>query len=368
MKIAICVQKLTGGGAERVASLWCKGFYDLGYDVSLIINDYSSKRSYSIPNSVKVYCVGYEGSNRIIKYLHRKFLRQNKLETTLKSINPDVVITIMPTWIPMLIKARKTLKYRIISTEHSSFEHPQNARISKDLYYYKYEVNKLADLVTVLTQADKNCIGQKLDKVYVMPNPLTFEPVKDIPKKEKIILAVGRLKGWYVKGFDLLIKSWSLIYDKHPEWKIQIVGEGNTQSTKYLQDLINKYNLQESIQILPFHSDILPFYKKAEIFCMPSRYEGFGMVLVEAMSQGCACIACDYKGRQAEIITRDTEGILVQPDDEEELAKAINDLIINEAFRHQVQHEGVKRSAVYSLTNIMNNWERIFEYENIGSR
>ena len=107
--------------------------------------------------------------------------------------------------------------------------------------------------------------------------------------------------------------------------------------------------------------DIKKEYEKAEIFVLSSRYEGFGMVLTEAMSQGCACIACDYKGRQREIIENDNQGVICPTDNEEEIAKAISNIISNRQYRQKLQENAILRSKYYELPNIMARWNDIFE-------
>ena len=90
---------------------------------------------------------------------------------------------------------------------------------------------------------------------------------------------------------------------------------------------------------------------------MSSRYEGFGLVLIEAMSQGCACIACDYKGRQCEIIQNDSQGLCCEPDDVDALAEAMRKMITDDEYRESIRNNAVERSKYYSLDNIMGKWE-----------
>ena len=92
---------------------------------------------------------------------------------------------------------------------------------------------------------------------------------------------------------------------------------------------------------------------------MSSRYEGFGMVLIEAMSQGCACIACDYKGRQSEIIQNDSQGIICPVEDVDSLASAIERMILDKSYREKCQYNAIERSKFYSLDNTMDRWETI---------
>ena len=92
---------------------------------------------------------------------------------------------------------------------------------------------------------------------------------------------------------------------------------------------------------------------------LSSRYEGFGLVLIEAMSQGCSCIAADYKGRQKEIITNNENGIIIEPDNIEELSNALTKLLINDKFRREVAEKAIERSHFYDVKNITNKWEEL---------
>lgn len=130
------------------------------------------------------------------------------------------------------------------------------------------------------------------------------------------------------------------------------------------------------IEFLGFQKDIEKLYQEASIFVLSSRYEGFGLVLIEAMSQGCACVACDYKGRQREILSplqgdslkvngysdhgiEATEnGILCEPEDVEALAEAIKKMIEDDEYREGIRANAIERSKYYSIENTMDRWEK----------
>ena len=218
-----------------------------------------------------------------------------------------------------------------------------------------------------MTEADRRVLAEKMDasfmkKVYVLPNPLTFEPQKSVPAKEKFILAAGRLEIWHCKGFDLLLKAWAKICDSYPLWTLKIAGGGDKS---ILLKMCDELGIIKRVEFLGF-VDLKKQYEKAEIFVLSSRYEGFGMVLTEAMSQGCACIACDYKGRQREIITDDSQGVICPIDDENAIAEALGKVISDDGYRHALQKNAIERSKYYELPNIMQHWNEIFENMNIG--
>lgn len=367
MKITILVYRLTGGGAERVASLWATGFAKRGHDVSVIVgSDAKKDTTYNLPDSVRLYSVGSKIRPLLLRnaigklgLLHTS--KMHKLKRVLHEIRPDIIIGVLHPWAWEAYQVTKGMNIPIINTEHNSFERPDSVPLTKQGIIEKFEWNKHFDHVTVLTQADKNVIGDKLANVTVLPNPLTFEPLPCVPQKKKVIMASGRLDAWHYKGFDILIKAWGKIASEYPEWKLEIAGTGNTTSLSYLKKIAEQENIKASqIEFLGFCNDIKSLYERSSIFVLSSRYEGFGMVLIEAMSQGCACIACDYKGRQREIIEEDSQGLICPVEDMDALASAIERMITDDEYREECQHNAIERSKFYSLVNTMDRWEEIW--------
>ena len=234
--------------------------------------------------------------------------------------------------------------------------------MSKELKKLKFKDSLNYDCLTVLTDADRLILEQMMDKdfmkkVFVLPNPVSFKPLDVVPAKEKVVLAAGRLNAWHYKGFDLLLKAWAMVQKDFPEWKLKIAGSGDNH---FLLGICSELGICNRVEFLGF-VDLKKEYEKAGIFVLSSRYEAFGMVLTEAMSQGCACIACDYKGRQREIITDDNQGVLCPPDNEKAIAEALRKVISDDNYRHILQKNAIKRSRFYELPNIMKRWNEIFE-------
>ena len=363
------VHSLSGGGAERVASLWATGFVECGFKVGMVLNGrQEASIAYMVSEQVKFYYLAEKPwvgwvANKMHRRLHIDTYYIRRLRKVLRNFQPDVAIGVLQPYAEWARLASKGMNIKIINTEHNSFEQPEGALynpMSPQGYKNKYVLNKHYDHITVLTEADKKCVHNILNNVSVLPNPLAYMPIEAPPHKEKIIMAAGRLDAWHVKGFDLLIKAWGGIAQKHPDWKLQIAGGGKAKSLEFLQSIANEYSIGEQLEFIGYQSNMLPIYQRSSIFVLSSRYEGFGMVLIEAMSQGCAPIACDYKGRQREIITSDAEGIICPVDDAETLAKAIAKMICDEEYRFQTQRNAIERSKYYLLENTMNRWEDIF--------
>ena len=365
------VSKLTGGGAERVAALWAKGFVQEGHEVGMVLScSREVPITYEVPNNVKIYYVLRSSICNKAAYVlnHRfnvdfSFYNIHRLQRIVLNFHPDVAIGVLPPWAEWARKACKGLNVKIINTEHNTFERPRNAQympMNDELYYKKYELNKLYSHTTVLTEADKKCVDGILNNVSVLPNPLTYEPLKTIPPKENIILAAGRLDAWYVKGFDLLIKAWGAICKSYPKWKLQIAGNYGKEGLGKMKLLADEHRLGQQIEFIGYQDNMQPIYQRSSIFVLSSRYEGFGMVLIEAMSQACAPIACDYKGRQKEIIVSDKDGLICPVDSVKSLADAIEIMIKDRQFREIVQRNAIERSKAFSLDKIMDKWNKIF--------
>lgn len=366
MKIIICVDRLTGGGAQRVAALWIQGFLNEGHDVSVVLSNLRTPITYPIPNQIPIYNIDFNIPNGYIRHLCKMLCQTRKLRKIFQEIQPDLVIAVGIKWGPLIYKAKRDMCFKVIGTDHNSYERPPIEPMPPKLRKLKFEFNKKFDAVTVLTQADKDYIGNRLNNVYVLPNPLAFEPVGDNRvTREKTILAVGRLNAPIYKGFDILIEAFGKITKEFPEWKLVIMGEGTDSQKKHLNSLAVNNGIEKSFEILPFQADPLPVFQRCGVFCLSSRYEGFGMVLIEAMSQGCACVACDYKGRQREIIPNDDFGLVCPAEDIDALASSLAKMISDNDYRNKVEMNAPKRSQYYSLDNIMQRWNVILKSQGL---
>ena len=393
MRLNLIIPSLGTGGAERVGVLLANGFALRGHEV-VVFSNLNHSKDYQLENNILIVDLSKEGKGRIEKWWHViHVVRKN-----VKDNPPDLFIGIMGVFSLLAYLACIGLNVPVISTMHNSFERPSYAPMSKLEWYFKFVVNKIYKIVTLLTHADASFIEKKLKNTVVMPNPLALTPAKSNFLRNNNILAAGRLNDWHYKGFDVLIRAWGKISNSEQlivnreGWKLQIAGTGSEESLNYLKGLCKENGVEDSVEFLGFQKDIEKLYQKASIFVLSSRYEGFGLVLIEAMSQGCACIACDYKGRQKEILCPDGQvsgskfkvqsssfptegcgdaeletrnshvevcetGILCEPDDVDALAEAMRKMMTDDQYRESVRMKAVERSKYYSLENTMDRWE-----------
>lgn len=356
MKIFIVCARLCHGGAERVAATLANGFEEKGHRVTLLTNLFEEK-SYEIANDVNVVNLVNRDRNKLSKWLGAlRIVRKH-----IKAERPNVVIGVMQLCSLVSRLAAIGTGVPVIMTEHDSFERPMSASMSKWEHISKFWIDRIYRSVTVLTRSDVDFIGKRLKNVHEMPNPLSIAPAMTVPEgKQHVLLAAGRVDNWHVKGFDVLIKAWAKALKMLPEndWMLEIAGVWlEEKSHSHLMSLAQELGCSDRTRFLGFRKDIKELYRQASVFVLSSRYEGFGLVLIEAMSQGCAPIACDYKGRQKEILGSEDNGIVCEPEDVDGLSNAICLVVKNDDLRHQMQQHALERSRYYSVENSVRRWE-----------
>ncbi len=187
-----------------------------------------------------------------------------------------------------------------------------------------------------------------------MPNPLTIEQQPRCPK-ENALLFVGRLS--VEKGLGYLLDIWHLLEDKYPDWRLDIVGDGGERAM--VERKIKELGLKRCV--LHGFQTPEPFYNRSKIFCMTSLFEGFGLVLVEAMAYGCVPLAFNSYANVGDIIDRGRNGLLIRPFDVVEYANTLSLLMDHPHLLDAMADAAVEKSHVYDLDKVGAAWEKMFE-------
>lgn len=375
MKIAYIYTALTSvGGVDRVITNKANYLADvLNYDV-YIITDSQAGRPPVFPLSPKVHHIDlktdfdeqyhYGIIKRFICY--RRLMKQyrSRLEKTLKEIKPDIVSTTCGRDLDFLTEIQdgsKKIGESHIAKEYCRNFHLMEARggiyrlVAK--YWRKKQekaISKL-DSFVVLTQHDADSWAP-VKKATIIPNPLPFMSHERSNCKSKKIISVGRYADQ--KGYDLLIEAWSKIASDYPDWEVNVYGNGEQE--EQLRDLVTKNNIENSFKLNPPSKNIKDKYLESSIYVMSSRFEGFGLVLIEAMSCGLPCISFDCPHGPAEIINNGKSGILVENGNTDKLADAMEDLMNDEEKRIRMGQRAQEMAQKYSPDNIMNRWVELF--------
>lgn len=357
MKIVFIAGSLRGGGAERVLSVLANELSDRGNEVTVITKTPECDYLLYPPVSWNPIFKKHEIKSSYLNKLGRRLSFHPKLLLKIKKEKPDLVISFLVGMNGKAIMICNLLKLPVIVSEHTNYQNDMNLFT----WVERRWLYKLADAVTVLTKYDyTNYYSKFLDNVYIMPNPVSFQSIESLSPRNKTILASGSLDRWKIKGFDNLLKIFSNVVKKHPEWKLQIAGSGN-KGENYLKQLTKTLNIEQNVEFLGFCNDLASIMQTSSIFIVSSRYEGFSMVLVEAMSQGCACISYDCIAGPGEIINHGVDGILVQNQNPELMEKMISKLIDDEELRFRLGNNSKESVKRFSVKKITDDWEKLAE-------
>ena len=377
MKIVYLYTALTTvGGADRIIIQKMNYLAEVssGYDV-YIITDSQNGRTPSFPISSKVNHIDLEinfdrqyNYNVFIRYfiyhmLIRKY--QNALVKLLNRIKPDIVISTLGRDMDFLTSLKDGSKK--IGESHIAKPYMRNFHLMEakgGIYKYiaKYwrrkqekAIRKL-DAFVVLTHEDAQSWNE-VRKSIVIPNMMTIETDIVSSCKGKTIISVGRYSEQ--KGYDLLIESWKIVAQKHPDWCINIYGEGELKDS--LQQQINTANLQQQIKLCQPVTNITKKYLESTFYVMSSRFEGFGLVLMEAMNCGLPCVSFDCPYGPSGIIRHQEDGLLVDNGNIHALAESICYMIENQEKRIEMGKKAKENIQRYSRGSIMAQWESLFQ-------
>jgi glycosyltransferase involved in cell wall biosynthesis len=208
----------------------------------------------------------------------------------------------------------------------------------------------------VLTNGNVN-EWKHLKNLKVIPNPLSFCSEQSSSLRSKKVIAVG--KQGYQKGYDRLLPAWKKVVEKHPDWHLEIYGTIAPEMKLAAQ--AQELNIENSVHFYPPEKDIQSKYLEASIYVMPSRFEGFGMVLIEAMTCGLPCVSFDCPHGPADIITHGEDGFLIENGNIEQMANSVMQLIGDELFRIKMGNSAKQNVQRFLPEHIMRQWDVLFE-------
>lgn len=216
------------------------------------------------------------------------------------------------------------------------------------------EVRRLDKFVVLTRQDARNWVG--FDNVIVIPNPISFFPQTVSDGQAKKVIAVGRYTKQ--KGFDLLIQAWQIVNAHHPDWVLNIYGPGNREE---YQQMVDALKLSEVIHCNEASPDIYARYAEHSIFVLSSRYEGFGLVIAEAMATGLPAVSFRCPCGPEDIVTDHEDGLLVENGNVEELAEAICYMIDHPEERYRMAKKALLSAQRYHEDVIMQKWIQLFD-------
>lgn len=356
MKLLYITNGINGsGGLERVLSV--KASYlaeQYKYEVHiLVLNESHLDPFYEFSPDIHFHSISVSGSPLSYFQAYKKGIQE-----TVDKIQPDVISVcddgLKGFLIPRIIKTSAKLIYeRHVSKliEANTEDSLLKTMAIKIKWALMEQLGKRYDKFVVLTDGNQK-EWPSLRNMTVIPNPLSFMPEESAELNNKIVICVGKIS--YQKGQDLLVKAWEIVHQKHPDWQLHLYGKENL-------DFLDTKNLKHNIHFFPPEKNIQQKYLESSIYVMSSRFEGFGMVITEAMACGVPCVSFDCDYGPGDIIADGQDGFLVENGIINELAEKLIVLIEDENLRKEMGKKAKDNVKRYLPEHIVKEWDDLFK-------
>ena len=375
LRIVYCTPALySAGGKERVVTAKANYFAErFGYDVTIIVTEGNGGNSFfSLSNKVRVINLGLNFeelwnisfSKKVFLYLQKQWRYKKLLTKELIRLKPDITITTLRREINFINTVKDgSLKIGELHLSRANYRDSENnsKNVFKWLFYKWWKssvVNSLRQLDQFVVLTDNAVLEwPELSNVRMIPDPLSLSNVNENLLDSRRIIAVGRYS--YEKGYDLLLKVWSIVEKQFDDWQLDIFGMGDpTPYVKLLDDLsIDQRRCHLNSSVVNVEKE----YLKSSILVQPSRTEGFGLAVIEAMACGLPVVSFDCENGPRSIITEGEDGFLIPLNDVDGFAKQLMLLMKDGHRRRKMGKNGREKSERYCIDKIAMQWQQLFD-------
>lgn len=355
MKLLYITNGITGsGGLERVlavkASLLAEDFH---YEVHLLsLNEIDKDAFFSFSPQLHFHSIAVLGNpmQYFLKY-------KNGIQKAVDAVKPDIISVcddaLKGFFLPQIIHTNA----KWIHESHASLllgDKGKGVPLKKKVQHQlKQFLGNSFSRIVLLSEGNRK--EWTLKNLTVISNPLSFETEEISTLQNKKIIAVGSYS--YNKGYDLLLKIWQKIETEFPEWELNIYGRGTQENLERTTENLHLKNIK-------FHDPVLNIqthYLESAIFVLSSRSEGFGMVIIEAMSCGLPVISFDCPHGPKDIITDNKDGFLIQNSNVDDFVDKLKLLMINYDLRQKMGEAAKEKSKSYKAKKIVKQWDELFK-------
>lgn len=340
------------GGLERVlsikASLLAEKYnYTVGI---LLLNDAHKNPFYDFSPAISFFSVPAQGNPLSYLKAYKKGIQK-----VVDTFNADIISVcddgLKGFFLPKWIKTNAKWIYERHASINLNTGNDWKSKLKRKIMFS--QIHNFDKFVVLTTS---NIAEWKKENVIAIPNLLSFQSKKTNNLESKNIIVVGS-HSWN-KGYDLLIKAWKEIEKSYTNWSITIYGKIDKEET------FIRMAKKEKLQNMHFHppvSNIQEKYLESAFLVLPSRSEGFGMVLIEAMECGLPCVSFDCPSGPRDIIKEGEDGFLVAPEDTEALAEKMIYLIENPEKRKEMGIKAKENVQRFQAESIVADWDALFQ-------
>lgn len=360
MKLLYITNGITGaGGLERVLSIKASYLAEkFGYEVHIaVLNHKPEAVFYDFSPRITLHNVVASGNP--LRYITQY---KSGLKALVSKIAPDVISVcddgLKAFFLPFILGKPCPMVYeRHVSKIIAIGPNPTPVKrwLSNVQFRLMNALGKRYDRFVVLTR--DNVAEWDLSNILVIPNPLSFYPKSVSSLKNKRVIAVG--KQGFQKGYDRLLQSWSLLHKDFPDWELEIYGKHDP--SERLAEQAETLGISGSIHFYAAVRDIAQKYLESSVYVMSSRFEGFGMVLIEAMACGVPCVSFDCPCGPSEIIADGEDGFLAPNNDTEALARGLRKLMEDDALRYQMGAKARDNVRRFMPEIVLKQWDDLFK-------
>lgn len=371
MKIAYCIAGTChSGGMERVLANKANYLAEHGYEVMIVTTDQCGEAPFfRLDERIKCYDLGinYEENNggsffnKLIHYPGKQLRHRKRLTALLKREKPDITISMFCNDVSFMPDIKDGSK-KVLEIHFSKFKRIQYGRKGlwklADKWFSRQDEKwvRRFDKFVVLTEEDRTYWGN-IDNITVIPNARTFTPDHMADMENRKVIAVGRYT--FQKGFDRLVEAWRLVVSEFPDWKLEIIGDGEDRNL--LKSMIERYGLEDSLSLVPTNSEIEKHYLDSSVYVMTSRYEGLPMVLLEAQAFGLPIVSFRCKCGPADVVEDGRTGFLVAEGDVEAFAMQLKKVMADVNLRRKMSKNALVASQRFSVEPVMTRWVELFK-------
>lgn len=348
------------GGLERVLSVKTKVLAEqFGYEIHLITLNQKSTADLFFPFSEKIFLHNLDVSGNPFQYISKYI---SGIKKVIENVKPSIILVcddgLKAFFLPKILGNKIPIIYERHVSKLIEISENQNALrmiIAKLKFLVMDFLAKDFTKFIVLTEGNKK--EWKLNNLQVIPNPLPFFPNEGSHLQNKKVMAVGKQS--YQKSYDRLLRAWALLDDQFSDWELHIYGK--FEESLGLQKLADDLKINRHVFFHHPEKNIVQKYKESSIFVLSSRYEGFGMVLIEAMSFGMPCVSFNCNYGPSDIINNNEDGFLVDNGNEKMMAEKLQLLMHNENLRLEMGKNARNNVLRFLPQNVVAKWDELFK-------